>query len=248
MCACVCACVRVYVCLCVCVCAYMHACTVCVYVCVYLWRCRGRRMMLSVHCSTPQSYRSNCKSRKGEGGQERREEEGWTLERLEQIECRSCQQWEGETNRISLKGTETQRVMKVFLLLSRVVFYLSICSEGLKWHKATMFRPLCTSAQFQTSHLSHYAFTVCACVYVWCMRVCTSLCVYLPIYVYLFVYEHMCVLGCMYNTWACLWVYMCESISEITAGMGELHIIIEMNWCQGIRCFRFWVCAHVCMY
>ena len=179
--------------MCVSVCA--RACMyvpVCAYVCVYLWRCRRRRMMLSVHCSTPRSYRSNCKSRKGEGGQERRGEEGWMLERLEQIECRSGEQWEGETNRISLKGAETQRVMKVFLLLAWVVFYLSICSGGLKWHKATMFRPRCTSAQFQTSHLSHYAFTVCACVYVWRMSVYKPLCALTYLCLFVCVWAHVC--------------------------------------------------------
>lgn len=131
------------------------------------------------HCEVTDQI---VKAGKGEGGRETRGEEGLKLENVELLKMR-------KRGRISKKGVEAQRVMKVFLLLSRVVFYLTICSEGFKRHKATMLGSQCTSAQFQTSHLSHYPFAVWACV-------CVIQCVH--------VHVHSCVCMCI---WLCACVY-----------------------------------------
>lgn len=158
-------------------------------VCVYLWRCRRRRMMLSVHCSTPRSYRSNCKSRKGEGGQERRGEEGRMLERLEQIECRSGEQWEGETNRIE-GSWDTESNDGVFAalqgcFLSLYLFWGVKVTQGHNVQASVYL-----SSISDLSPLSLCLHCLCLCVYVMRESVYKPLCA--------LAYVYLCMSACVF--------------------------------------------------
>ncbi len=98
-----------------------------------------------------------------------------------------------------------------------------------------MFRPQCISAQFQTSHLSHYLLAAWACACVKCMSVRMPLSAPVPVRLFVHVSMHVC-----------LRVYVCVSIAEIAASMRELHMIIEMS-VMALGVFDFGAGSCVCV-
>lgn len=152
------------------------------------------------HCEATDQIVNTSKE---EGGPVNRGEEGHEFKRLERRECRSGEQWEGETNRISKKGAETQSNEGVSAalqgcFLSRCLFRGVKVTQG---HNVQV--PVYLGS---ISDLSPLSLSPSLCVFVCLCSACTHAFVYTGVSI------SICLCGvCMflYYMWACIfWMYI----------------------------------------